>query len=1073
MQDTFPLAPGDRVAQKTSCCFDISVWELFWPLMFGATVCPVEREVVKNPWRLAEWIGRTGINVMHFVPSLFGEFLNAIEGEAYEFPQLRWLVFSGEALPVPFVQRWIDRFGMRVGLANLYGPTEASIDVTAHVIRSRPGEDELRIPIGKAIDNVYLMVLDERMQPLPPGEIGELWIGGVQLAKGYLENPEATAEAFHRNSFPHVPGELLYRTGDFASQLPDGSFDYHGRRDNQVKIRGFRVELGEIEAALNSHPAVDESAVLAVDYGEGQKRLVAFLARRSAGVDSRSIKEYLQGRLPEYMVPHRIEWAVRLPKNPNGKLDRKALRDLLAKGDGAPSTDQPPASVATPRDEFPLGPAQRWLVRYFEPPYRWSGYTRFRYNQPLDLEIFNRALGVLVGRHPTLRTVFHERDGRTYQRLLSDHAPFAAEYRDGSQLDERTREAQTRRLLEETVSGLRPDQWPLWRVLVVRVHESCYEIVVVGHHLISDLLSNALLFDEVWHAYSQLLVGEDPGLGDPPPSYADFVRLLEAEAAAGRLDAHLQYWRSRFPSREYRFDVPLDHRLGANVEASSSSEHFRLPDATNQALLHETKARYGCPLYSLLLAPLYRALAGWSQQSWVVLSHRTHGRDLGDGRTFFQTVGDFAVNFPVGLTMNGEERWEETVQQIRRALVEVPMNGVTYDVLAERLPDYLYPDGNLTPVRVNYLGNRTAPRSSLFEFNEADRDRRYSPPDQPRTTLLEVFFAVVDGVLQIEINYSRNFHRPETIRRLGERYVALMGELVAKAPRPLQARTRSAETSTPPALVASRSGGSPSGPLAGKVAVVTGGGRGIGRATAVALAQQGVSVVVVSRTRSQIQESVAQIRALGATALGLTADVSDLSQVEDVVRETVSQFGAIDILINNAGITGMSSLAASDPADWRRILETNLFGTYHCCRAVIPHLLARGGGKIVNVGSDSSLIGYPLFSAYAASKHAILGLTKSLAEELKQRNIQVNAVCPAFVDTDMTPKALRRRSVPKEKVAEVILFLASPQSDSITGEYLRVFGTQDLYWYGSQKMSLLEKAGGAAGDALAQVGHVA
>jgi amino acid adenylation domain-containing protein len=1065
MQDAFQLAPGDRVAQKTSCCFDISVWELFWPLMFGAVVCPVERETVRNPWKLARWIEETRINVMHFVPSLFGEFLAALEGEVLRAPHLRQLVFSGEALPVPLIQRWIDRFGMRVCLANLYGPTEASIDVSAHFIQRRPSEEDRRIPIGKAIDNVDLMVLDEQMRPCPQGELGELWIGGIQLAKGYLNNPEATAEAFHRNPFPHVPGELLYRTGDLVSQLPDGSFDYHGRRDTQVKIRGFRVELGEIEGALNSHPAVDESAVLAVDYGDGQKRLVAWLAGRSAGLDFRAIKEYLQQRLPEYMVPHRVEWAVRLPKNPNGKLDRKALRELLDKEDGGSRTDQTPqtdraltrsdAGPAPAGEEYALGPAQRWLVNYFEPPYRWSGYTRFRYRQPLDLHVFDRALGTLVKRHPALRTIFHQRDGRWYQQVVSNHPPFTAEYRDGSHLDEQTRDAQIRALLEQTLADLRLDRWPLWRILVVKVDDSCYEIAVAGHHLISDLLSNALLFDEMWRAYGHLLVGDEDGLGAAPASFTDFVQLLERETGGGRLEADLEYWRSRFPSREYKFDVPLDHRLGANVEASSTSEVFRLPVATNRALLQDAKARYGSSLYGLLLAPLYRALAEWTGQTWVVLSHRTHGRDLGDGRTFFEAVGDFAVNFPVGVAINREEGWKTTVESIAKAWREVPMRGVTYDLLSDRLPAYLYPDTNLTPVRANYLGNRTAPRTGVFEFKEADRDQRHSPADQLRTTLIEVFFSVVDGTLEMEINYSRNFHGAETIRRLGERYLALMDELVAKAPPLAQSTVKTVEKHSP-ALIA-RPVDRP-GSLAGKVAIVTGGGRGLGRTTALALAQQGASVAVVSRTAAQLAETVEQIRAAGAEALAIAADVSDLGQVEAMMRQVVGQLGGLDILVNNAGITGMSSLLDSDPAEWRGIVETNLFGTYHCCRAAVPHLLARGGGKIVNIGSDSSLIGYPLFSAYAASKHGLLGLTKSLAEELKQRNVQVNAVCPSFVDTEMTPRSLRGRALPTEKVAEVVLFLASSAADSITGEALRVFGTQDMYWYGSQKMNLLQKS---------------
>jgi len=212
-QDTFKLKPGECVAQNTSCCFDISVWELFWPLMYGGTVCPIRKETMKNPWGLAKWLIDTKINIIHFVPSLFGEFVNAIDDDNYNFKDLRWLFFSGEALPMPIIQKWIDKNGLDIGLANLYGPTEASIEVTCHIINKRPGTDgENTIPIGKPITNVFIINLDKNMNKLPDGEIGELWIGGVQIAKGYMNNTQKTEENFKTNPFNDVPRDFIYRT---------------------------------------------------------------------------------------------------------------------------------------------------------------------------------------------------------------------------------------------------------------------------------------------------------------------------------------------------------------------------------------------------------------------------------------------------------------------------------------------------------------------------------------------------------------------------------------------------------------------------------------------------------------------------------------------------------------------------------------------------------------------------------------------------------------------------------------------------------------------------------------------
>ncbi|WP_232229222.1 non-ribosomal peptide synthetase, partial [Paenibacillus zanthoxyli] len=295
-QDTFRIQPGERVAQKTSCCFDISVWELLWPLMYGGTVCPAKKEVVKNPWSLAKWMIDTRINVMHFVPSLFGEFVNSLEDEGYAFPELRWLIFSGEGLPLSPVQKWMDRYGKSTGLANLYGPTEASIDVTYHIVSERPGTDgEHSIPIGKPIGGVFIKNLDEQMREVPEGEMGELWIGGIQLAKGYLHDPEKTRAAFHPNPFPEIPGEFIYRTGDLTVKRADGSYEYHGRIDNQVKLRGFRVELGEIEAILDAHANIDEVAVIVVEPVPGQQTLLACLSGKTT--EEKEIKDFIGEKL--------------------------------------------------------------------------------------------------------------------------------------------------------------------------------------------------------------------------------------------------------------------------------------------------------------------------------------------------------------------------------------------------------------------------------------------------------------------------------------------------------------------------------------------------------------------------------------------------------------------------------------------------------------------------------------------------------------------------------------------------------------------------------------------------------
>lgn len=1095
-QKQFRTGPGERIAQKTSCCFDISVWEWFWPLMHGATVCPLDAGTVRNPWKLAEWIRRERINVIHFVPSLFAEFVHAIEDEPIAFPDLRWIIFSGEALPKPVVRKWTERFGTATKLANLYGPTEASIDVTCHVIDpDRDLAGDRPIPIGKPIDGAHVKILDDGLREVAPGEIGELWIGGIQLAKGYLKDEAKTKEAFRPNPFGDVPGDVLYRTGDRASVREDGSIEYHGRLDHQLKIRGYRVELGEIEAALLACPAVREAAVVPVAIGEGTKLAACLAGDDAAEAD---LKAGIAGRLPEYMLPHRYFWFDRLPKTHNGKLDRRELERLVrdrwagggpegageaaASGPGA-SSGVPPAAgpagasgaAASPGASgapgpsgaagapggdgraaaaraCPLAPAQSWLMRFFDPPYLWAGYTRFSYRQSLDREAFVEAVKHLAARHDVLRCRLAMEGGSWKQVFLEpgDLAGVPVEFCDGRSWTAGEREAWMAEKIRSEILELKVDRWPLWKLVVLHADDSRHDIAVIGHHLISDVVTNHLLFSDLWHIYGTIRSGGSPGGDSGAGSFRSFAESMERRKEE-RLADYVAYWTGQFPSGTRPTLIAPDHYNGANDEGSAATERFALDPDLTRTLLGGAKQHFGAPVYPLLLAPLYRLVAERVRQDRVIISHRVHGRDPGDGETFFRTAGNFAVNFPLPVACRPDEPWRDQVRRIAESLKRVPLNGISYDLAGEHLPARLYPDDKLTSIRANYLGNRDLPEFAVFSFSEDHMDRRFSAPGQKRISVLEFFFCFRNGRLHLDIEYSANLHRASTVRSLGERYMTLMRSMLEEV-------TAGRTTAPGPAVSAA-----PEGILAGKTAIVTGAGRGIGRAIAVAFAREGARVALVARTKSELEETAAAIRALGGECRIWTADARRRDEVEAAVEQAAGAFGGIDILVNNAGVTKMCPFLELADGDWERVIMTNLFGTVHFCRAVLPHFVRQKSGKIINMGSDSSLIGYPLMSAYAASKHAVLGLTRSLAEEYKQQGIQVNAICPAFVDTDMTPAAFRAQAIPAERVADIALFLASPKSDAITGEAVKVFGTQDMYWFGSRQMPAVERLLKAAG----------
>ncbi len=293
MQAQYQLTADDRVLQKTPFSFDVSVWEFFWPLISGAQLVLARPEGHKDPSYLAELIQREQITTLHFVPSMLRLFLEHPAASACT--SLRRVICSGEALGVDLQAHFFER--MAAELHNLYGPTEAAIDVSFW--RCEPHSQLPSVPIGRPVSNTQLYILDQAMQPVPIGVVGELYIGGVQVGRGYLNRPELTAERFIRDPFSAAPSARLYRTGDLARFRPDGSIEFLGRSDTQVKLRGFRIELGEIEAVLAEHPAVQTALVVERQDRSGDAYLAAYVVQRSAvpadqasAVDSQTVAQW-------------------------------------------------------------------------------------------------------------------------------------------------------------------------------------------------------------------------------------------------------------------------------------------------------------------------------------------------------------------------------------------------------------------------------------------------------------------------------------------------------------------------------------------------------------------------------------------------------------------------------------------------------------------------------------------------------------------------------------------------------------------------------------------------------------
>ncbi|MET9589220.1 amino acid adenylation domain-containing protein [Streptomyces sp. NPDC006539] len=346
MQDEYCLRPSERILQKTPYTFDVSVWEFFWPLIAGATVVLARPGGHTDPAYLAQLIEREEVTTVHFVPSMLRAFLDAVDDrEIARCAGLTRVFCSGEALPRDLQQRWVAR--LDADLHNLYGPTEAAVDVTFWRCHDDGRET---VPIGRPIANTETHVLDRDLNPVPVGVTGELYLGGVCLADGYHRRPELTAERFLHLTRPDGSRLRLYHTGDLARWLPDGVLEFAGRADNQVKIRGMRVELGEIEATLESHDSVRECAVLLES-----ERVIAYVAPAPGSeLDPAACTSFLMERLPKHMIPSGWRRIDRMPLTSSGKIDRKALSGL-----GVPAATTP-ALLVPPRDPWELRLVSVW-----------------------------------------------------------------------------------------------------------------------------------------------------------------------------------------------------------------------------------------------------------------------------------------------------------------------------------------------------------------------------------------------------------------------------------------------------------------------------------------------------------------------------------------------------------------------------------------------------------------------------------------------------------------------------------------------------------------------------------------
>ncbi|MFJ4157612.1 amino acid adenylation domain-containing protein, partial [Pseudomonas sp. NPDC089752] len=814
MQQAYGLDGRDTVLQKTPFSFDVSVWEFFWPLMTGARLAVAAPGAHRDPAQLIATIQRHRVSTLHFVPSMLQAFIHEPGVEACA--SLRRIVCSGEALPVDAQQQVFGKLP-QAGLFNLYGPTEAAIDVT-HWTCVEEGRDS--VPIGQPIANIRTYVLDAGLEPVAPGVAGELYLGGVGLARGYHRRPGLTAERFVAD--PFASGERLYRTGDRVRQRGNGVIEYLGRFDHQVKIRGLRIELGEIEARLAQHPSVREAVVLAVD----GKQLVGYLVLNQQDQGWQQVlKDWLLQALPEFMVPTHLLALDRLPLTPNGKLDRKALPQPQASGNGA---------YVAPIDETQRILAELWCAalgveqvgiddNFFElggdsiiaiqvvsrarrQGLQFNPRDLFQYQtvrslagaagqavevaaqqgqvqgeallSPIQRQFFAQAMPVRSHWNQSLlltprQALEPQRLAAALAQVLRQHdalnlrfseqdGRWQAWHAEGEQglpfsLHQVADEQALAELCQATQRSLDLASGPLLRAALAQLTDGSQRLLLVIHHLVVDGVSWRVLLEDLQQAYQQA------PLPAKTSAWQDWAARLPA--LAERHADELDYWCAQTVAAELPCDNPqglASNRHGRTLEA-------RFDAAFTRQLLQEAPAAYRTQANDLLLTALAQAVADWSGQAEVLIQLEGHGREeVFDDIDLSRTVGWFTTLFPVRL--NPTQAPGSAVKTIKEQLRSVPQKGLGHGLLQQLgTPAQRQALAGLATPRItfNYLGQFDQ------QFDEralwapaAERSGAGQDADAPLANWLTVEGQVYAGELALQFGFSEQMYQQETIAQL-------------------------------------------------------------------------------------------------------------------------------------------------------------------------------------------------------------------------------------------------------------------------------------------------------------------
>ncbi len=740
----FDSAKFDIMYAVTSHCFDLSVFEMFYPLSIGKKL-----RILNNALEVPEYIQHDNNILLNTVPSVIQKMVE----EDLDFSTISYINMAGEVIPVHIVQQ-LDLNNIEV--RNLYGPSEDTTYSTGYLISDKQYDT---IPIGKPLPNTSVYILDTRLQPVPIGVTGSIYISGRGVTRGYLNKPELTQTKFIEN--PFVSGDTMYATGDMARWLPDGNIEFLGRKDDQVKIRGYRIELGEIENAIIGFNEALKQVLVTCKEVHQEKTLVAYFVATTE-VSTSQIRRYLREKLPEYMIPSFFVPLEKFPLTPNGKINKKALPAVSADQITlvkytAPGTQQEKAvakiwqeilgvegigihdnffelgghslkavrlmnqinkeldiqlaikdifrlpTIAEllsgaygqqefsaiqkiePQESYSLTPAQQrmWIISQFKDGNR--AYTIpniIEFNGNLDISVLEVAIRQLISRHESLRTFFKVSDQGEIRQHILPKEKVICNIKKHFIAEDNEQEVISNYINKGLAHVFDLTCAPLLHTEVLQRSNQKHIVLLTMHHIIGDGWSMEVLLQEIKSIYNALIQNTPVALQELPIQYKDYTGWLKSEDVKLRLQQSEKFWKDTFAGNIPVLELPTDLKRPKVKTYNGQSIRYTFSNTFTKALKQFVK-NSEATLFMGLMAGLKGLFHRYTGQTDIVLGTPVSGRSHSD---LEQQIGLFINTLAIRTSFDQDIAFKALLDQEKSNLLSAYEHQLyPFDTLVEQL----------------------------------------------------------------------------------------------------------------------------------------------------------------------------------------------------------------------------------------------------------------------------------------------------------------------------------------------------------------------------------------------------